>query len=159
MNKNFMFLNFVLLGLFAFSLVSADFSTSCIECSPVEKTAIQGRVYDAITNQSVLNANVEITCHGTNGDVVKNASTGMIGMYGVILSQDDCKDGDLVTVRAWKNDLSGLEEGFVRYGFESCNLNLDVAFINVPLVPEFGVVIGILTMISAVGIFFVVRKD
>jgi hypothetical protein len=112
-----------------------------------------------MTNQSVLNANVEITCHGDSGDVVKNVSTGALGFYGAIFSQDDCREGDLVSVKAWKNDLSGLEEGFVQYGFESCNLNLDVAFINVPLVPEFGVVVGLLTMISAVGIFFVVRKD
>ena len=37
--------------------------------------------------------------------------------------------------------------------------SFDVLVLDIPLVPEFGVVIGILTVFGAVGIFFFVRKN
>jgi hypothetical protein len=37
-------------------------------------------------------------------------------------------------------------------------LNLDVGIVNVPMVPEFGLVVGLTTMLGALGVFFVVRR-
>jgi hypothetical protein len=34
----------------------------------------------------------------------------------------------------------------------------DLAIVNVPLVPEFGLIIGMTTILGALGIFFAVRK-
>jgi hypothetical protein len=35
---------------------------------------------------------------------------------------------------------------------------IDVACVNVPLVPEFGAIVGVLTALGALGVFFVVRR-
>lgn len=43
----------------------------------------------------------------------------------------------------------------VNFGNKNDNFRIDL---NLPVVPEFGVVVGMLTLVSAVGIFFFVRR-
>ena len=43
--------------------------------------------------------------------------------------------------------------------FNGFFINVDLAIVNVPLVPEFGVVVGMLTIFGAMGIFLFVRKN
>jgi hypothetical protein len=37
-------------------------------------------------------------------------------------------------------------------------LDLNLGVVNVPLVPEFGATVGVLTILGALGVFFVVRR-
>jgi hypothetical protein len=58
-----------------------------------------------------------------------------------------------------KDSMMGSEDGSVSMQIDSvCQAKLNVGIINVPLIPEFGLLIGSLTVISAVAVFFVVRR-
>ena len=37
-------------------------------------------------------------------------------------------------------------------------LSLNVVIVNVPMVPEFGLIAGLTTVLGALGVFFVVRR-
>ncbi|MCK5590655.1 MAG: hypothetical protein KAI72_01745 [Candidatus Pacebacteria bacterium] len=146
-------LMFMVLGLFVISMVSVVSA----------RTIITGTVYNPDLGVKVGDANVTVAC--TNGDdfnyrYTASASSGSnIGDYYVEFNEegnDACNGGDSVTVIAVKGDLSGVETEIV---VDDAIWNLDVAIINIPITPEFGFVLGVMTLVSAVGVFFVVRKD
>jgi len=123
------------------------------------KTMISGIVYNGDYSGVVGGANVSISCaHGEFTNVKKVVSLND-GAYSVSFSEsgkDGCNDGDVVSVVAVKDGLSGSSSGVVHNDVVG---SWDIAVVNISMVPEFGVVVGMLTMLSAVGIFFVVRKD
>lgn len=139
---------FVLIGMFVLSLglVSA-------------KTMISGVIYNADYTEKIANASVTVTCDH-NGDIgVQNTESLADGIYGVIFNEtgsNSCNNGDILTVYAEKGSLTGIQSGEIRENFMG---DWDVGIVNVPLVPEFGFYMGMLTILSAVGIFFVVRKE
>jgi len=61
-----------------------------------------------------------------------------------------------LTVYAEKGSLTGMESGIIH---DNMVMDLDVGIVNVPLVPEFGFVVGIMTILASVGVFLVVRRD
>jgi hypothetical protein len=119
-------------------------------------TMIAGKIYNADYTATIDGANVVVSC--TNGEVVNVQNTTSLsdGAYAVQFVESACDNGDDLTVYAEKGSLTGMQSGIVH---DNVIGDWDLAVVNVPLVPEFGVVIGILTMISAVGIFFVVRRE
>ena len=156
------------LVLTSFSLVSADAN---------KPTIVGGQITDS-SGFPVQYANVEVICNGTpkytqSGiytleefkamaksapelrDYFDGQNVDISGIYVVSFTSTECGINDKVTVNAVKDDVHGSMDGTVADSV--CWYNF--AIINVPLVPEFGVVVGMLTMISAIGIFFVVRKD
>lgn len=131
----------VVMFMFSLSLVSAD------------RTLINGKIlYDGDIDNPVVNAFVNVTCNGNS--VVTNSSA--CGNYWVDFVPSECTNGDIVIVSATKDGLYGSRTGIVE---DSGISGLDIAVINVPLVPEFGFFVGMLTILSAVMVFFVVRKD
>jgi hypothetical protein len=113
----------------------------------------------------VSGANVKVTCtHGDYENTLSNISNKK-GSYTVEFNSEICTYEDVVTVDATDGsqygrkivtlakECTGENEGCL-YDFGSLNL----AMIDVPLVPEFGVFAGALTLLSAVGIFFMVRR-
>jgi hypothetical protein len=74
----------------------------------------------------------------------------------ILSPEKNCYPGDYVTVEATKGN---------RYGFNSsiwdnCStLFVNLQFQETPIVPEFGFFIGSLTVIFAVAVFFLVRKE
>ena len=123
------------------------------------KTLIAGKIYNADYSDTVAGANVTVMCD--HGGVVSFANTNSSadGSYGVEFSEtgfNACNDGDTLTVYAEKGSLTGMESGVINNNVFG---DWDLAIVNVPLVPEFGFIVGMLTILSAVGIFFVVRKD
>ena len=38
------------------------------------------------------------------------------------------------------------------------DMDLNIGVVNVPLIPEFGLIVGLLTVISAITVFFVIRR-
>ena len=132
-----------------------------------DSTEITGTIYNANTYAPIANATVTVNCND-NEQVVVSA---VDGQYSAIYNNSDncfgdfstssscnafCVEGDSLIETAVKDGMTGMNTGIV--GDDPSEENWDLGIIHVPMVPEFGFFLGILTMISAVGIFFVVRK-
>lgn len=156
-------LGFVILSLMLLSVVSACGYKDHGDCG-ITKTIVEGRIYFADTNQSAGNADVTITCTHNGHDYTKTAHSlnygNLKGTYIVTFPQENCIKGDSVVVSAVSKDgkTSGVASGTVKDWITQKCLDIDLGIVNVPLVPEFGVVAGAATVLSALAIFFVVRK-
>jgi hypothetical protein len=117
-------------------------------------TLIAGKIYDA-TNPghwvTVSGASVTATCDTHVSTPVTSRSD---GSYDIQYSTADCGVGSSLSVYATGNGLAGTKTGTI-FGIGD---NWDLGVVNVPMVPEFGLIAGSLTIISALAIFFVVRK-
>ena len=135
----------MLVGMFVFSvgLVSA-------------KTLVAGKIYNADYSKIIEEALVVASCDNGAKVTVQNTMSIGDGSYGVEFYDSDCNFEDLLTVYAEKDGMTGSQTGRINKDVFG---DWDLAIANVPLVPEFGFVIGMLTILSAVGIFFVIRKD
>jgi len=119
------------------------------------KTLIAGKIYNADYSDTIAGADVTITCiHGSDTNVQTTTSLGD-GAYDVTFYESACESGDDLTVSATKGDLYGSKSGVIH---EDAFYDWDLAVVNVPLVPEFGLIVGILTVLSAMIMFFVIRK-
>ena len=125
-------------------------------------TLIGGKIYNADFTDTISGADVTVSCSDGDAEPCVQYTTSLDdGAYSVVYDEDDnedycsCDNGYDLTVSAIKNELSGSATGEIHDNMVG---NLDVGIVNVPLVPEFGVVVGFLTMISAIGVFFVIRK-
>jgi len=161
---------FNLLFLMTFLVLSISLISACTTNCPKEVTEVKGIVYQNNNlSDVVFKANVEVTCNHAYmcGGKIKykeyNESTKSHkdGSYSVRFSPYECDQNDSVVVTAQKNELVGTEDGkitILTYNGNTKCLNKNVGIVNVPLVPEFGVFAGALTLLSAVGIFFFVRR-
>jgi hypothetical protein len=116
------------------------------------ETAIAGKIYNSDFSATVAGASVDVTCNSVTNSTLSLGD----GTYVVNFDTSVCGDPSTVTVDAFKEGVgSGSATGTVHSGLIS---NLDLAIVNVPLIPEFGLLVGTLTAVSAIGIFFIVRK-
>jgi len=119
-------------------------------------TTISGVTYDANAVERLAGSSVRVTCY--HGDDVNNQSTTSVqgGSYRVHFPKTGdgaCDVGDWVVVTARNGDLMGSASDIVREdGY------LDLLLIHVPMTPEFSFYMGILTLASSVGLFFILRK-
>ena len=128
------------------------------------ETGVLGQVYDADTRIGIENANVLVSCaHNTSSGIIintRNTTSISNGWYGVEFPEiggGACDDGDEVIVYATTAEgLYGESEPVIVV--DDMIGNLDVAIANVPMVPEFGLFMGILTLFGAIGVFFFVRR-
>ena len=134
-----------------FTLVLAISCVSTASTSP-DTTIIAGKIYNAEYTGTIAGADVEVTCNG-NVQTITSASD---GAYSVQYPEDVCHEGNSLSVYAEKDGLTGYKEGEIHDDYPMVHWNL--AVVNVPLVPEFGVVVGGLTVLGALGLFFLVRK-
>jgi hypothetical protein len=150
MNKAISFLIIVTMIVSVMGMISAD------------TTVVAGTVYELNSNpiKVVGEADILVSCN----EVDKTATSLDDGSYSVIFTSDDftdeenfCDYGDILTISATKGDLSGSTEGPIQYDNVD-TFSLDVGIYNVPLVPEFGAIVASLTVLGALGVFFVVRK-
>lgn len=128
--------------------------TKCVgpNCPPA---LITGVVYIDDINNYVANAYVEVECN----NIVKNATTNPVGVYQVTYYEGDCQFTDIVTVFAEKEGMTGEATGVVSVDdYKIGNFKIDIAMINVPLIPEFGILVGSLTVVSAIMVFLFIRK-
>jgi len=156
----------MLLTSILFLVLSVNYVSACGyqnhgDCE-ITKTIVEGRVYYADTNQSAGNANVTVECNHNGTISTRNTHSvnfGFLkGTYFVLFPQNQCISGDDVTVSATKDGLSGEEEGTIKNWITKRCLDIDIGIVNVPLIPEFGLAIGVLTLVGAVSIFFFVRR-
>ncbi len=128
-------------------------------CATYETTFVSGNVTDATNgNAPVAGADVTVDCNGNK----EYATTDSNGGYVVQFTAEECGAEDDVKVTASYSTLTGENESVA---WETQNnqigcleLIVNVACGNVPLVPEFGTVIGIVTALGALGVFFIVRR-
>jgi hypothetical protein len=179
MNKK-LFLSFLIVAIFSLGMISACGSGSN-KC-PTEITVVNGIIYENTITNTISHADVSVTCiHETTTKVcnwfgisntkhevchnvtnikdhTETTTSGKNGTYAVSFSKKECAYGDTVNVVAKKNDLVGAQDGSITTKtFLGC-LKINIGIVNVPLVPEFGLIAGSLTLFGAVGIFLFVRN-
>ena len=144
-------MNKILVALFLLALFPL------VSAIPVnEATVVGGTIYENVITNGAVGAKVVISCNGVNQTTLSSVG----GAYSSSFSNTDCECGDSVFVYATKGSLSGSAAGSITM----CDLQpipsitLDVGIVNVPLVPEFGLIAGLIAVLGAVGAFFVIRK-
>jgi len=119
-------------------------------------TLIAGKIYDSPnfeTAGAVADANINVTC----GENLQTTTSLNDGTYSVIFSIAQCPLNSNVTVVAEKDGISNSGTGIV-HDYSSLMIDLYIGVVNIALIPEFGLFVGSLTILAAVGIFFFVRK-
>src|SRR3989339_228731 len=94
------------------------------------KTLIAGKIYNADFTDTISGADVMVNCNGN----IQTTESLSDGAYSVTFNETGTNHDNA-------------------FG------DWDLAIVNVPLVPEFSLIIGSLTILSAVGIFFFVRRE
>ena len=122
-------------------------------CEP--KTVVAGRITNPNNNPKwVEGADVTVVCN-TATETTKTFSK---GFYVIFFEDAECPVGSSVTVTA--KDDSGLIGTLTEIVEKKFFCKGHIVFMkHIPLVPEFGLFIGSLTILSAVGVFFLVRKQ
>jgi len=139
-------LSVLVLGVMLLSMVSAH------------NVLVTGKIYDNDFTDEIADATVTVTC----GESVQTTTSLSDGAYKVIFTNSEtvanqvCDIEDSLAVDAVKGSLYGHKEGTIHDLYDAVGFDLSV--VNVPLVPEFSFFAGTLTILSAVGIFFFVRK-
>jgi len=158
----------IILSLFALIFLVSVVSAAPLPSAPVcsygacdhrpNQTLIWGDIHDGETGIGIVGAYVQVDC---NGYTLERLTTHN-GYYAVFYDQSECSFGNEVTITASYGDLSGVKTGVVDHNEEtndwSAIVDMDLTRINVPLVPEFSTIVAMLTAISAIVVFFVVRK-
>jgi hypothetical protein len=145
---------FVYIGV---SFISATWGGNSIN-SP--STVVEGKVYYAMDGSPASGARLTIVCEDNNN--IRRDSSREIECeedgtyYAAFNSRFECDRRDFVTVTAEKDDLVGMNSKRVMsYSAKPIDIALGS---SAPVVPEFGVIAGLITILGAVGVFFVVRK-
>jgi hypothetical protein len=146
MNNAKVFGGLVLVFLFVMSFASAI---------PTGMTLIAGKIYNSDYTAEIAGANVVVTCVSGETTTALNTTSLSDGAYSVTFSDDVCNFEDELTVYAEKDGQTGTKTGIIHKDMIG---SWDVGVVNVPLVPEFGLIVGLATIFGAVGIFFFVRK-
>jgi hypothetical protein len=148
-----------LMAIMASILVLTSFASAIPVCATAETTYVSGLVTDQTNGNAVVDgANVMVTCNS----VEKNTTSASDGSYSVEFSAADCGNGDSVIVSATKGSLSGDNDTAVWFTSNSTigclQLIVNVACADVPLIPEYGIMLGGLTIVGALVAFFVIRR-
>jgi hypothetical protein len=99
----------------------------------------------------VKGATVTVVCDSNQ----KTTTTASNGSYRVQYSYKKCTDGSKATVMATKGSKGGTNSGIVN---QDGSAALNVAIVNVSLVPEFGIVTGVSAAILGGATFLVIRR-
>ncbi len=152
---------FVLAGLvlmLGFASAMTDVAGAAPSCGTYETTFVSGIITDASGENPIASAEVTVKCNNIKKETLSEAD----GSYSVQFEASECGAGDDVTVTARYGDLNGESQEIVWHTenerIECLDLVINVACGNVPLVPEFGAIVATLTIMGALGAFFVVRR-
>ncbi len=145
---------------FALGLVLTIALIGIVSAAPNDfNTVVAGKIYaqNIVTGPVVPNAVVNVTCYG-EVPVSLNTTSLADGAYAVTFTGSECPVGANVSVFAFHPSFgSGSVNATVNDGAE-LNLPLNFAVGNVVLVPEFGLTVGFITIIGALGAFLVIRR-
>lgn len=148
MNKTYVLMFAVLMTVTLAGLVNA--------VSEGDKVVVAGKIYQDNFASTVAGAIVNVTCADTT---LQTTSLGD-GAYVVKFDSWDCNIADApVSVDATSGSMTGHSEGQIHDGaLLGLDCGLDFAVVNVNLIPEFSLLVGTLTVISAIAVFFVIRR-
>ena len=102
----------------------------------------------------VVGATVTVTC---NGHSRTSPPTTVAGDYFVQFGSNDCPAGDVAHVTATKGSTSGSNSGTVN-NLTSEPTTINLAIVDVSIVPEFGALAGGGAALLAGGAFMIVRR-
>lgn len=126
--------------------------------SAADNTFILGKIYnspDFQTAKGVVGATVSVTCNTHTINVTSQVN----GTYSVEFASDlGCVPGDTASAFATIGNTASNTQTGVIHSYSNNYLDIFLGVINIALVPEFTAGIGLLTLVSAVGIFFFVRR-
>jgi len=138
----------IILGLMAISMVGVVSAY----------TVVAGTVYNKGYNGVVEGANINIKCY--DGEKLVGENNTISGANGIYVFQflergtNKCANGNNVVVTAEKDGSYASNFGeVVDYGVE-----VKLALIDV-VIPEFGIFMGIFTLMAGVGVFFFIKKQ
>ena len=143
----------------AYALVLGVFLLiSLVAAVPVNtfSTIIAGKIYDSPnfeTANGVSGAVVSVTCNS----VTHNTTSLSDGTYSVTFAPGENCFNITASAFATKNNIASPVQKANIQDYTS-QFNLYLGIINIALVPEFSLGIGTLTVLSALGVFFFVRK-
>ena len=116
-----------------------------------------GTVRGVITGSGgspVSGANVSALC---NGSTITTTSNG-VGFYTMDFGNAACDSGNMVYVTASKGGQHGSNNGLMDKNGAAGGVELDLALIDVPLVPEFSLITGVMTFLTSGGAVYFLRK-
>ena len=118
------------------------------------KTIVAGKIYNADFSAVVGGASVDVTCGATVNSTVSLSD----GTYVASFASAECDNNDTVMIHAIK---AGVGENTINgtvYDYSALIPSLNLGIVNVPLVPEFGLIAGLIAVFGAVGAFFLIRR-
>ena len=133
-------------------------SHSTVLAANNNRTIVSGTVSE--NGVLVEAADVTAVCEG----IIMSTNTDTIGRYTLIYRDDACDEGSKVTVTAEKSAFIGSGSGIVThdhydtYGNPVVTLDIDMVVINIPSVPEFGLVPGAVALFASSGTFLLLKK-
>jgi hypothetical protein len=120
------------------------------------KTLIAGKIYNHDYSKTVAGADVSVNCNSN----IRNTTSLGDGSYAAVYNEIDCDVNDSLNVYAFHPSYGfGNETGIINKDVFNNSTPWNLGLVNVPLVPEFGLIVGALTILSAAGIFFFVRRN
>lgn len=137
-------------------------------CDSLNTTIISGKIYNS-TNKTLANATVTITCDHNGTNYTQTTQTlwngPFKGTFLVKFPDSQCDTKDKVFITAVKDNFVGSASSTVKDLFGSdhrhhrfCDIDFATVRVYLNMIPEFGFTAGALTLVSALGIFFVVRR-
>lgn len=136
------------------ALVAPFTSAHALELPGFQVGIVQG-VVSGPDNNPVSGASMSVTCNGSTLGTTTNTS----GFYLVQFPNGVCNDGQTVSVDATHNSQTGHGTGVMQDQGTVGILNLDVGIVNIPLVPEFGLVTGAVTLLASAGSYFMLKRN
>lgn len=142
--------------------VLVGFMILAISIVSAYSTVVSGTIYDTTDDYAIVPyAYVEVTCNG----YTLNETAKSDGIYWVTFMNETCPINTTMAVGdicAKSGDLEGCNKDPVTvHDIGEYPVDLELGFApggDVFLIPEFGLVVGLITILSAVGIFFVIRR-
>ena len=121
---------------------------------PLFQVGVVAGVVSAPGGGPSVGANISVLCNGNT----LNTTTDGSGLYEVSFTGGVCEAGQNVTVTASKGGLTGIKNGTMQANGQAGYVKIDVAIVNIPLVPEFGLITGAMTFLASGGVLFLIKK-
>jgi hypothetical protein len=121
---------------------------------PLFQVGVVAGVVSVPGGNPAIGANIHILCNGNTLDTTTDVS----GLYEAHFVGGVCAAGQNVTVTATHGGLTGVKNGIMADSGSAGYVKIDVAIVNIPLVPEFGLITGGMAFLTSGGVLYLLRK-
>ena len=147
----------IVIAFFVVSMIGA------VSAAP-SQVLVAGKIYNADFSNVEAGASVDVTCmHDDVNNTMPTTMSLSDGSYSVLYDNTQsevalCDINDTVWVHAMKTGVGeNTVSGNVNINLQPV-LDIGLGVVNVPLIPEFGLIAGLTTIVGAVGLFFYIRR-